>query len=74
MHPGFSVILFTATTGAGYGMLVLLGLLGFAGLVPADFWFGLTAVQPWGIRNLTESSGISTTRHADYLPHLLQVQ
>jgi DMSO reductase anchor subunit len=43
MHPGFSVILFTATTGAGYGMLVLLGLLGFAGLVPADFWFGLTA-------------------------------
>jgi DMSO reductase anchor subunit len=24
-------------------MLVLLGLLGFAGLVPADFWFGLTA-------------------------------
>jgi len=43
MHPGFSVILFTATTGAGYGMLVLLGFLGFAGLVPADFWFGLVA-------------------------------
>jgi DMSO reductase anchor subunit len=43
MHPGFSVILFTTTTGAGYGMLVLLGILGFAGLVPAEFWFGLAA-------------------------------
>ncbi len=43
MHPGFSVILFTTTTGAGYGMLVLLGLLGFAGGVPADLAFGLAA-------------------------------
>jgi DMSO reductase anchor subunit len=43
MHPGLSVILFTTTTGAGYGMLVLLGVLGFAGLVPADFWFGFVA-------------------------------
>jgi DMSO reductase anchor subunit len=43
MRPGYSVILFTTTTGAGYGMLVLLGVLGFAGLVPADVWFGLAA-------------------------------
>ena len=43
MHPGLSVILFTTTTGAGYGMLVLLGVFGFAGLVPADFWFGVAA-------------------------------
>jgi DMSO reductase anchor subunit len=43
MHPGLSVILFTTTSGAGYGMLVLLGVLGFAGLVPADFWFGFVA-------------------------------
>lgn len=43
MHPALSVILFSTTTGAGYGVVILLGVLGFAGLVPADFWFGLTA-------------------------------
>ena len=29
MHPAYSVILFTTASGAGYGMLALLGLVGF---------------------------------------------
>jgi DMSO reductase anchor subunit len=43
MHPAFSVILFTTASGAGYGLLALLGVLGPAGLLPADRWFGLSA-------------------------------
>jgi DMSO reductase anchor subunit len=43
MHPAFSVILFTTASGAGYGLLALLGVLGPAGLLPADRWFGLIA-------------------------------
>lgn len=43
MHPAFSVIFFTTASGAGYGMLFLLGLLGPAGVLPAERWFGLAA-------------------------------
>lgn len=43
MHPAFSVILFTTASGAGYGLLMLLGVLAPAGLVPTDRWFGFTA-------------------------------
>lgn len=43
MHPALSVILFTTASGAGYGLLALLGLLGPAGFIPADRWFGLAA-------------------------------
>ena len=35
MHPAYSVILFTTASGAGYGLLALLGLVGFL-LVPVD--------------------------------------
>ncbi|ANT49851.1 dimethyl sulfoxide reductase anchor subunit family protein [Mesorhizobium amorphae] len=41
MHPAFSVVFFTTATGAGYGLLALLGVLGGLGLIPPDFWFGL---------------------------------
>ena len=41
MHPAFSVVFFTTATGAGYGLLALLGLLGGSGVIPADFWLGL---------------------------------
>lgn len=35
MHPAYSVIFFTTASGAGYGLLALLGLLGPAGLLPS---------------------------------------
>ena len=38
MHPAFSVVFFTTATGAGYGLLALLGVLGGLGLIPVDFW------------------------------------
>ncbi|CAN7314657.1 dimethyl sulfoxide reductase anchor subunit family protein [Mesorhizobium sp. LjNodule214] len=41
MHPAFSVVFFTTATGAGYGLLALLGVLGGWGLIPPDFWLGL---------------------------------
>ncbi|RVD58395.1 dimethyl sulfoxide reductase anchor subunit [Mesorhizobium sp. M2D.F.Ca.ET.185.01.1.1] len=44
MHPAFSVVFFTTATGAGYGLLALLGVLGGLGFIPADFWLGLVGV------------------------------
>ena len=43
MHPAFSVIFFTTASGAGYGLLVWLGVFGALGLLPAERWFGVTA-------------------------------
>ncbi len=43
MHPAYSVIAFTTMSGAGYGLLALLGVLGASGLLPAGRWFGLVA-------------------------------
>ena len=43
MHPALSVIIFTASSGAGYGLLFLLGLGGALGLLPPDPGFGLAA-------------------------------
>lgn len=42
MHPAYSVIFFTCASGAGYGLLALLGLLGAFGVLPAERWLGLT--------------------------------
>jgi DMSO reductase anchor subunit len=44
MHPAFSVVFFTTATGAGYGLLALLGVLAGLGLVPPDFWLGLVGM------------------------------
>lgn len=44
MHPAYSVIFFTVASGAGYGLLGLLGLAAPLGLLPADRWFGLTGL------------------------------
>ncbi|RWE19356.1 MAG: dimethyl sulfoxide reductase anchor subunit [Mesorhizobium sp.] len=44
MHPAFSVVFFTTATGAGYGLLALLGLLGGLGFIPADFRLGLVGM------------------------------
>jgi len=41
MHPAFSVIFFTTCSGAGYGLLAMMGILGAAGILPADRWMGL---------------------------------
>lgn len=42
MHPAYSVIFFTTASGAGYGLLALMGLLGAVGMLPPDRWFGIT--------------------------------
>ena len=42
MHPAYSVIFFTTASGAGYALLALMSLLGAAGLLPPERWFGLT--------------------------------
>lgn len=39
MHPAYSVIIFTTASGAGYGLLALLGLFNASGSLPADPWF-----------------------------------
>ena len=44
MHPALSVIVFTTASGAGYGLLGLVGLLFALGLVPPDRGFGLCAL------------------------------
>jgi sulfite dehydrogenase (quinone) subunit SoeC len=41
MHPAYSVIFFTTATGAGYGLLALLGLLAASGALPSSYWLGL---------------------------------
>ena len=44
MHPSFSVIFFTTASGAGYGLLALLGVLAPLGLAPANAAFGFVAL------------------------------
>jgi DMSO reductase anchor subunit len=44
MHPAFSVVFFTTATGAGYGLLALLGVLGGLGFIAPDFWLGLVGM------------------------------
>ncbi len=41
MHPAASVILFTVTSGMGYGLLILLALLGVTGALPLSAGFGV---------------------------------
>lgn len=44
MHPAYSVIVFTTSTGAGYGLLAVLGLMAILGLLPTGFWPSLVAM------------------------------
>jgi sulfite dehydrogenase (quinone) subunit SoeC len=44
MNPAYSVILFTTASGAGYGLLALLGLVGFNHGPVSIFAFGITAL------------------------------
>ena len=44
MHPAPSIIFFTTASGAGYGLLVLLGLGAALGSWPAERWFGLAGL------------------------------
>ncbi|MBZ9743917.1 dimethyl sulfoxide reductase anchor subunit [Mesorhizobium sp. CO1-1-7] len=44
MNPAFSVVFFTTATGAGYGLLALLGVLGPLGFVAPDFWPGFVGM------------------------------
>jgi len=43
MHPAYSVILFTTASGAGYGLIFWLSLLGIGGFLPIERWFGFVA-------------------------------
>ena len=43
MHPALSVILFTTASGAGYGLLFLIGLLTGTGFLPESRWFAVAA-------------------------------
>lgn len=61
MHPAYSVIFFTTATGAGYGLLALLGLAAAAGAVPPDFWLGFVGL---GLALALISAGLlSSTGH-----------
>ena len=44
MHPAASLVAFTTTAGAGYGLLFLLGIAAPLGLLPAAGWFGVVAL------------------------------
>ena len=44
MHPAYSVILFTTSAGAGYGLLFLLAITVPHGSVPLDTWFAVIAM------------------------------
>ena len=44
MHPAYSVIFFTVASGAGYGLLALLGVFAAAGLLPPELWLGITGL------------------------------
>ncbi len=64
MHPAYSVIFFTTATGAGYGLIALLGLMAGFGLVPPDFWLGLVSL---GLATALICAGLmSSTGHLSH--------
>jgi len=61
MHPAFSIIFFTSATGAGYGLLAMLGTLAACGRLPPDRGLGLISL---GIALcLTVAGLLSSTLH-----------
>lgn len=61
MHPAYSVILFTTASGAGYGLLIWLGLFASFGLLNPERWFGFVA---WTLAfGLITAGLLSSTLH-----------
>jgi DMSO reductase anchor subunit len=61
MHPAYSLILFTVSSGAGYGLLAALGLMLVLGAAPSAPWLLLTAL---GLGLGLASFGLlASTRH-----------
>ena len=44
MHPALSIVLFTTASGAGFGLLLLLGIGAPLGLLPESSWFAFVAL------------------------------
>src|ERR1700757_2242901 len=44
MHPARSIVLFTTASGAGFGLLLLLGIGAPLGLLPDSNWFAFAAL------------------------------
>jgi len=61
MNPAYSVIFFTVSSGAGYGLLFVLGLGYAAGVLPAERWFGLTGLVLAGV--LATAGLLASTLH-----------
>ena len=61
MHPAYSVIFFTTASGAGYGLLIWLGLAHLFGDLPANWWFRFIA---FGLAlSLITAGLLSSTSH-----------
>jgi DMSO reductase anchor subunit len=58
LHPALSVIVFTTLSGAGYGLLALLGLLAPARMLPLDRSFAATSL---GLAFLLITAGLSVS-------------
>jgi DMSO reductase anchor subunit len=61
MKPSGSIVFFTTASGAGYGMLIWLGLLAAAGGLPASAAFGATTLLVAGV--LVTAGLLSSTLH-----------
>ncbi len=61
MHPAYSVIFFTTASGAGYGLLALLGVFAAMGLLPNSSGFGFVAIAI--AMGLIVSGLLSSTLH-----------
>ena len=61
MHPAYSVILFTTSAGAGYGLLFLVALAAPRGMVPLSAGFGIASM---GLALVLITTGLlSSTLH-----------
>jgi DMSO reductase anchor subunit len=61
MNPSFSIVFFTTSSGAGFALMMLVGLGEPLGLLPANPWFGVTAMVVAGA--LAVSGLASSTLH-----------
>ncbi|MCY4429433.1 MAG: dimethyl sulfoxide reductase anchor subunit [Rhodospirillales bacterium] len=69
MHPAYSVIFFTTASGMGYGLLILLGMLAQAEMLPANRLLGLVSL---GIALIAVTFGLlSSMRHLGHPERVL---